>query len=820
MEYNLTELKNNKKISPMMRQYITIKEQYPEHIVFFRVGDFYEMFFSDALEVSKALELTLTGKDCGLGERAPMCGVPHHSSDIYIKRLVELGYKVAVCEQLTDPALSKGLVERDIIKIVTPGTITETTMLDESSNNYLCSAYVDIDSKRCGICFSDISTGEVLVSEKFGKDYQDSIINLLSQYNPAEIVCTNEFLKMKSVVDYIKIKTNAILTFRVSACFEPSKKYMQVVSQFSQEVTNVNFKYPTLKEYAICGMFDYIAETQKSLMGRFTTIKTINDNDYMELDYTARRNLELIETIRNKEKRGSLLWVLDKTSTAMGRRLLKSTIERPLINKQDIDNRLDAVEVLKRNSIVLMELKDILSQVSDIERLMGKVVYKSANPRDLKALSQSALQMPTIKELLNRVAPYSTLLAQLQSDISSLDEVSNLIESAITDEPPVSAKDENVIKAGFSPELDELRNVMHNGHSIIEKIELSEKAKTGIKNLKIGYNRVFGYYIEVTKSYYNLVPKEYVRKQTLTNAERFITEELKTTENTILSAKDRALNLEYELFTNVRNEVAKSLAKSQETSSAVAVLDMLCSFTDVALKNGYVRPTITNDGIIDIKDGRHPVVELMMDSDVFVPNDTHIDCQDCRTAIITGPNMAGKSTYMRQTALITLMAQIGSFVPCKSASISVVDRIFTRVGASDDLSAGQSTFMVEMSEVAEILKYATKDSLIVLDEVGRGTSTFDGISIAQAVSEYITKEIHCKTLFATHYHELIALEDSLQGVKNFSVAVQKQGDTIKFLRKIVRGGADDSYGIEVGKLAGLPQVVIDRAKDILKDMES
>jgi DNA mismatch repair protein MutS len=812
-------LKNNKKLSPMMRQYLTIKEQYAEHILFFRLGDFYEMFFDDALEVSRALELTLTGKDCGLEKRAEMCGIPYHSSDVYIKKLVDLGYKVAICEQLTDPALSKGLVQRDVIKIITPGTLTETTMLDESSNNYICSTYVDLDSQKCGLCFTDISTGKVLVTEVSGKNFQDEIINLLSQYAPSEIVCTNDFLSLKSVVDFIKLRTKCILTFRVHSCYDPQLRASAVVSQFSGTLDNVNFNNPTLKEYALCGMFDYVAETQKSLTGRFTDVEILINSDFMELDYNARRNLELSETIRNKEKKGSLIWVLDKTKTAMGRRFLKSAVERPLINKEDINNRLDAVEVLMKNTIPLMEIKDLLSSVCDIERLMGKVAYKTATPRDLKALSTTALQMPLIKEQLEKVSQDSTLLAQIQADISSLDEVSSLIEKAIVDEPPVSAKDGGAIKEGFNAQLDELKDIMKNGEGIIQKTEIQERDRTGIKNLKIGYNRVFGYYIEVTKSNYNLVPSNYVRKQTLTNAERFITEELKTIENTILSATDRSLALEVEIFQQLRNEVYKYLNQCQKTSSAIAMLDMLCSFAEVALKNNYCRPNITNDGTIEIKDGRHPVVELLTD-DIFVPNDTSLNTTDCRMAIVTGPNMAGKSTFMRQTALITLMAQIGSFVPCKSANVSIVDRIFTRVGASDDLSAGQSTFMVEMSEVADILKYATKNSLVILDEVGRGTSTFDGISIAQSVLEYITTEIGCKTLFATHYHELIALEDSLEGVKNFSVAVQKQGDTIKFLRKIVRGGADDSYGIEVGKLAGLPQVVIDRAKVILNQMEN
>lgn len=812
-------LKNNKKLSPMMRQYLTIKEKYQDYILFFRLGDFYEMFFSDALEVSKALELTLTGKDCGLDKRAEMCGIPYHSSEIYIKKLVDLGYKVAICEQLSDPALSKGLVERDVIKIVTPGTLTETSMLDETSNNYLCSAYADTDNLKCGLCFADISTGKVLVTEVFGKNYQDNIINLISQYSPVEIICTNDFLKLKSVIDFIKIRTKTILTFRVLSCFIPKLKKEYVKSQFENDILNLNFENPTLKEFATCGLFDYIAETQKSLTNRFTDIEILINSDFMELDFTARRNLELTETIRNKERKGSLVWVLDKTKTSMGKRFLKSAIERPLIKKDDIINRLDAVEVLSKKSIVLMELKDILTHVCDIERLMGKVAYKTATPRDLKSLSLTALKMPLIKEQLEKVSSYSTLLAQLQADISSLDEISNLIESSINDDPPISTKDGNTIKDGFNPELDNLRNIMNNGENIIQQTEQSERDRTGIKNLKIGYNKVFGYFIEVTKSNYNLVPDNYIRKQTLTNAERFITEELKTLENTILSAKDKSLTLEAEIFSNIRNEISKHLVQCQKTSSAIAMLDMLCSFADVSIKNNYCRPEITDNGCIEIKEGRHPVVELMM-NDIFVPNDTYLNLTDCKTAIVTGPNMAGKSTFMRQTALITLMAQIGSFVPCTSAQISIVDRIFTRVGASDDLSAGQSTFMVEMSEVADILKYATKDSLVILDEVGRGTSTFDGISIAQSVLEYINTQIGCKTLFATHYHELIELENTLDGVKNFSVAVQKQGDTIKFLRKIISGGADDSYGIEVGKLAGLPQIVIDRAKDILKEMEN
>lgn len=806
------------KLSPMMQQYLAAKEKYKDHILFFRVGDFYEMFFDDALLASKLLELTLTGKDCGLPERAPMCGVPHHASDIYIKRLIDLGRKVAVCEQLTDPAESKGLVVRDIVKVVTPGTLTDSDMLDDSSNNYLCAAYAM--EKECALCFADISTGSVSLFLKSGKDLEAGILDELARFSPAEVLYNSEFLKFKSANEFIKNKLSCSLQELSEDNFDISVQKEVILSQFSAEsLEDLKLTEDSIITSAACGLFYYISETQKALIGRFTSIDIYRDNKFMGLDLTARRNLELTETLRNKEKKGSLLWVLDHTKTAMGKRLLKQYIEQPLIQPAAIMARLDAVEELCTKSVLQSELTEAMSRVYDLERLMTRVMYKTATPRDLKSLSVTALQLPKIKELLSGVN--CALLKSLNEKISPLEELSALVENALVDEPPVSYKDGGVIRDGFHKELDELRHIIHGGKDILTEIEQREKERTGIKNLKIGYNRVFGYYIEVTKSNYDLIPADYIRKQTLTNCERFITEELKNTEHKILSANDKVLSLEADIFVEIRDFAASQLVLVQETAGAVAALDVLCSFADTAMRNQYVKPDISIDGSIDIKDGRHPVVELMLKDELFVPNDTYLDVNDNRMSIITGPNMSGKSTYMRQVALITLMAQIGSFVPASRAKISIVDQIFTRVGASDDLTAGQSTFMVEMSEVADILKHATKQSLVILDEVGRGTSTFDGISIARSVAEFIAnkKNLGCKTLFATHYHELIGLEYSIQGVKNFSVAVKKRGEDIKFLRKIVPGGVDDSYGIEVAKLAGLPQKVLNRAKELLLEME-
>lgn len=806
------------KLSPMMKQYFSVKNKCTDHILFFRLGDFYEMFFDDAIMVSKELELTLTGRDCGLEERAPMCGIPYHAADIYIKKLIENGHKVAICEQLTDPKETKGIVERDIIRIVTPGTLTESNLLDDSKNNYIGAVYVQ--DKTCAICFADISTGEVHLFNKSSKDLQGEIINELSRFDPVEILFNGKFLDFKQVQDFIRNKMNVSVQLLDDECFDVKAKKEVILRQFNiSDLDEISLHEGTVEAACVCGLFDYISDTQKSLVGRFTEIKRYNDNFFMELDLTARRNLELTETLRNKEKKGSLLWVLDHTKTSMGKRLLKSYIEQPLVKLAIITNRLDAVEQLCRKSVLQQELAEALSKVYDIERLMTRVMYKTATPRDVKSLSLTALQIPEIKRILGEFN--AKLLVELNSKIDTLTDISNIIEKAIVDDPPVTAKEGGVIKDGFNEELDRLRHIIKGGKGIIDEIEQRERDATGIKSLKIGYNRVFGYYIEVTKSYYDLVPDTYIRKQTLANCERFITDELKKTENEILGANEKVLSLEANIFAEVRDYIAEQLAKVQETASSIAQLDVLCSFAYVSMKNEYTKPDIAIDGIIDIKDGRHPVVELMLNDEMYVPNDTYLDMNSNRMSIITGPNMSGKSTYMRQVALITLMAQIGCFVPAKSAKITIVDKIFTRVGASDDLTAGQSTFMVEMSEVADILKNATKQSLVILDEVGRGTSTFDGISIATSVAEYIanTRVLGCKTLFATHYHELIKLADRIDGVNNYSVAVKKIGEDIKFLRKIVPGGVDDSYGIEVAKLAGLPNKVLSRAKELLNEME-
>ncbi len=809
------------KVSAMMKQYLDIKDKYQDCILFFRVGDFYEMFFDDAIKASKAIELTLTGKDCGLEERAPMCGVPYHAVDTYIKRLIDLGFKVAVCEQLTDPSASKDIVVRDVVRVVTPGTLTESSMLDDSRNNYICSIFYDDYNKSCGVASADISTGEAYLSTFQGKELETDVINELSRCQPSEIIFTESFLSLKNVSDFIKLRLKCVVTLRDSNCFSPEIKLNEVEKVLGKTAGDLGIDAHGAGCSAICGLFDYINDTQKTSVSRFTSIEVLKCDSFMGLDLNARRNLELTETLRNKERKGSLLWVLDSAKTSMGRRLLKNWIEQPLKSPARIIERLDAVDALRRKSVVLYEIQALLEQVYDLERLMTKVMYKRANPRDLKALSATAMQLPFIKQQLEKLDS-SKLLQKYNNDISGLEEIVKLVERAIMDEPPVIVKDGGVIKDGFNQELDNLRHIMNHGQEIIAEIEQREREITGIKNLKIGYNKVFGYYLEVTRSYYDLIPDKWTRKQTLTNSERFITEELKNAENSILGAKDKALALEADIFGEVRDYLSTMLEKVQKTATAVASVDVLCSFADVAIKNFYVKPEISLDGSIDIKDGRHPVVELMLRDEIFIPNDIYIDKKSNRMSIITGPNMSGKSTYMRQTALIVLMTQIGSFVPAKSAKISIVDKIFTRIGASDDLTAGQSTFMVEMSEVADILRNATPDSLVILDEVGRGTSTHDGVSIARAVAEHIctSKKLGCKTLFATHYHELISLEDELEGVKNYSIAVNRHGGNIRFLRKIVRGGVDESYGVDVAKLAGLPSKVVNRAKELLIEMEN
>lgn len=810
-------------LSPMMQQYFDVKDKYPGHIVFFRLGDFYEMFFDDAVVVSKALELTLTGRDCGQEERAPMCGIPYHSAEIYIKKLIDLGYRVAICEQMEDPKLVKGLVKRDVIRIVTPGTLTESNLLDDSKNNFIAALYVN--GGAASICFADISTGTAelfIYKDRSETELSEAVINEISRFAPAELLVNTEAKKLSQVIDFIRTRMELTETVLKDDNFDRSLHLGTLLAQFSAEcLSDMNVdENDDCSVAALCGLFYYISDTQRAAVGRFTELVTCSDKRFMEIDLTARRNLELTETLRNKERRGSLIWVLDRTRTSMGKRLLKSYIEQPLLKPAAIIDRLDAVEELYNDPVMQGELGDALEGVYDLERLMTRVVYKTATPRDVKALAKTAEQMPLIKSLIANCR--TALLKGLESRIHELKEIAALVDNAITDDPPPLVKDGGVIKDGFNPELDRLRGIIKNGRGIIDDIENREKEKTGIKNLKIGYNRVFGYYIEVTKSYYDLVPAEYIRKQTLANCERFITDELKKAEEEISGASEKTLVMEAEIFAEVRDFIGSRLTEVQETAQAAAALDVLCSFAEVSMRNRYVKPDIVLDGTLDIKGGRHPVVEQMITGEMYVPNDVYLDTDSRRMAIITGPNMAGKSTFMRQTALIVLMAQIGCFVPADSARISIADRIFTRVGASDDLTAGQSTFMVEMSEVAEILKHATRQSLVILDEVGRGTSTFDGISIATAVAEYIAnkKKIGCKTLFATHYHELIGLEGRVEGVKNYSVAVKKYGESIKFLRKIVEGGVDDSYGIEVAKLAGLPKGVVARAKELLADMEA
>ena len=805
-------------LSPMMRQYLEIKEKSKDYVLFFRVGDFYEMFFDDAVSVSKAIGLTLTGKDCGLDERAPMCGVPFHACDEYAKKLINAGFMVAVCEQLEDPASTKTLVKRDVIRVITPGTVIEDSMLDETSNNYLCCFYAA--SKTAALCFADISTGEVHLFEIEGKELVTTAINELARFAPVEVLINDGVLSLKDCMAFIKQKIKSSVTLLEEGQFSASRHHEDICKQFSADsLEQIGVSEDSIGAHAVSGLFTYIKDTQKALVGRFSKLQRHESDPVMTIGFTARRNLELTETLRNKERKGSLIWVLDHTKTSMGKRMLKACIEQPLVNHVKIIERLNAVELLTGTPVELGELKELLAGVYDIERLMTRVMYKTANPRDLKSLSLTALKLPEIKNILSSLD--AKLLKELGGKISTLEAISNLVENAIVDEPPVNVKDGGVIKDGFNDELDRLRNIVTGGQDIIKDIEAREREKTGIKNLKVGYSRPYGYYIEVTKSYYDLVPDNYTRRQTLTNCERFITEELKVAENTILGASDKTKTLEADIFAEIRDFVATQLRLVQETASAVAMADVLCSFATAAINNNYSKPEISLGGSIEIKGGRHPVVELMQKDELFVPNDAYLNTTTNRMSIITGPNMSGKSTYMRQVALITLMTQIGSFVPADHARISVVDQIFTRIGASDDLTAGQSTFMVEMSEVADIVKHATKDSLVILDEVGRGTSTFDGIAIAKSVCEFISqsRNLGCKTLFATHYHELIELENELDGVKNFSVAVKRKGEDIIFLRKIVEGGADESYGIEVAKLAGLPNKIIKRSKELLDEMK-
>ena len=803
-------------VSPMMQQYFEIKKQHPNEILFYRVGDFYEMFYDDALTASRELELTLTGKACGGDERAPMCGVPFHSYEIYVARLIAKGYKVAICEQMEDPALAKGLVDRDIIRIVTPGTLMESSMLEEGRNNFLAS--LCLDGEGVGVCFCDISTGEVSATALRGKDWMEHLRNELGRYAPREAVLNAAAWEDLELRDFLRTRLECRCEQGREADFAPEAARAAAQKQFRTGLEGL----PEGAEAALraCGgLLTYLYETQKTDLSHLTAFHYYQSGEFMELDLTARRNLELTETLRNKEKRGSLLWVLDKTKTAMGGRLLRSWLERPLLDLAAIDRRLSAVEALVGDTVGREELILSLSGISDMERLIGRVVYGSAGGRDMASLRASLEKLPQVKA---KLAPFAAgRLGELAASLDELQDVYQLLCQAIVDDPPFSVREGGFIRDGYDGEVDRLRGILSGGKGVIAEVEAREREKTGIKSLKVGYNKVFGYYIEVSRSYYDQVPADYIRKQTLANCERFITQELKDLEHTVLTASDRVIALEYDLFTALREKVGAHMARIQATAAAVAELDTLCAFAAVAAKNNYCRPTVDDGDVIEIHDGRHPVVEQVLKGSLFVPNDTYMGRQESRVAIITGPNMAGKSTYMRQVALITLMAQVGSFVPARSARIGVVDRIFTRIGASDDLSAGQSTFMVEMTEVSDILKHATSRSLLILDEIGRGTSTFDGMSIARAVLEHCAdrKKLGCKTLFATHYHELTELENTLPGVKNFNIAVKARGEDIVFLRKIIPGGADRSYGIEVAKLAGLPESVVRRARAVLKELE-
>ncbi|WP_055652812.1 MULTISPECIES: DNA mismatch repair protein MutS [Hungatella] len=798
----------------MMVHYLETKKQYPDCILFYRLGDFYEMFFEDALTVSKELEITLTGKECGLEERAPMCGIPYHALENYLYRLVQKGYKVAIAEQMEDPKLAKGLVKREVIRVVTPGTITSAQALDETKNNYLMGiVYID---ERFGIAVSDISTGDFLVTEV---ETERELADEINKFSPSEIICNDAFFVSGVDTEEVKNRYQTVIAaldshfFSDEGCRRILKEHFKVGS-----LDGLGLQDYDTGVIAAGAVMEYMYETQKSTLSHITTIVPYSTGQFMIIDTSTRRNLELLETMREKQKRGTLLWVLDKTKTAMGARLLRTYIEQPLIHKDDIIARQNAIEELNMNYISREEICEYLNPIYDLERLIGRISYKTANPRDLISFRNSLEMLPYIKDLMGEFT--TPLLKELWEELDALEDVHDLVFRAIVEDPPISLRDGGIIKDGYHEETDKLRHAKTEGKTWLAELESRERDKTGIKNLKVKYNKVFGYYFEVTNSFKGMVPDYFVRKQTLANAERYTTDELKELEDMILGAEDKLYTLEYGLFCEVRDAIAAEVLRIQQTARAIAGIDVMTSLSVVATKNNYVKPRINEKGVIDIKNGRHPVVEKMMRDDLFVANDTYLDNTKNRLSIITGPNMAGKSTYMRQTALIVLMAQLGSFVPADDANIGICDRIFTRVGASDDLASGQSTFMVEMTEVANILRNATKNSLIVLDEIGRGTSTFDGLSIAWAVVEHISnpKLLGAKTLFATHYHELTELEGTINGVNNYCIAVKEQGDDIVFLRKIVKGGADKSYGVQVAKLAGVPDSVIVRAKELLVEL--
>jgi DNA mismatch repair protein MutS len=800
--------------SPMMQHYLKTKEEYKDCILFYRLGDFYEMFFDDALVVSKELELTLTGKDCGQAERAPMCGIPFHAAETYLNRLVANGHKVAICEQVEDPKQAKGIVKREVIRIVTPGTNLNTQALDETKNNYLMSiVYL---GEKIGVSIADFSTGDYFVTELSSGS---ELIDEINKFVPSEII-TNEYFSMSGIdLTAVNDKLGITMSTLDSWYFDEDTCIKKLLTHFKVGVLDgLGLKDYTAGTIAAGALLLYLYEMQKGSVDHITSIVPYTTGKYMLIDSSSRRNLELVETMREKQKKGSLLWVLDKTKTAMGARALRSMIEQPLINKEDILKRQAGIEECNNRAIDREEIREYLNPVYDLERIMTKISCKSANPRDLIAFRNSLEMLPYIKKLIGTME--SDLFAECFANLDDLADIYSLISSAIVEEPPITIREAGIIKEGFSKEADELRRAKTEGKEWLAQLEAREKEATGIKNLKVKYNKVFGYYLEVTNSFKNLVPADWVRKQTLTNAERYTTDELKKLEDVILGAEDKLCSLEYDLFNEVRDSIAAEVRRIKSTARAIAEIDVYTALSVVAQQYNYVKPAINEKGIIDIKNGRHPVVEKMIRNDMFVSNNTYLDNAKNRISIITGPNMAGKSTYMRQTALIVLMAQIGSFVPAQEANIGIVDRIFTRVGASDDLASGQSTFMVEMTEVANILRNATPKSLLILDEIGRGTSTFDGLSIAWAVVEYIanTKVLGAKTLFATHYHELTELEGTLDGVNNYCIAVKENGDDIVFLRKIIKGGADKSYGIQVAKLAGVPDTVIERAKELVADL--
>lgn len=805
--------------SPMMQHYLKTKEEYKDCILFYRLGDFYEMFFDDAILASKELELTLTGKECGQEERAPMCGVPFHAAETYIARLIGKGYKVAICEQMEDPKLAKGIVKREVIRVVTPGTVIESNLLDEKKNNYIMAIYKN--GIYFGISICDVSTGDFKATQIKETNNFSMALDEISRYSPAEIVVNDLMYATTEEIAKIRERFQIYISKQEEEKFSNNSEELlnkyNIVNEDGNEIKDINDK--TLCICAINGLLTYILETQKTSLDHINKITLYNNTKYMCLDINARRNLELTEKLRDKSKKGTLLWVLDKTSTSMGGRRLRRWLNDPLLDVERINKRLNAVKELKEKLILRGDITDLLKKVYDIERLVGKISYGNANGRDLISLKNSIKQLPELKRIM--VSADSTLLKELYEELDTLEDIYTIIDNAIVEEPPISVKEGGLIKKGYDEEIDKLKIATTDGKNWLIQLEADEREKTGIKGLKVGFNKVFGYYIEVTKSNISLVPDRYIRKQTLTNGERYVTEELKKLENELLGAEEKVINLEYNAFCDIREKIEKQIIRIQKTADIISTLDVLNSFATVAEDMNYCMPIVDNSGIIDIKGGRHPVIEKILPSGAFVDNDTYLDKEDNRFSIITGPNMAGKSTYMRQVALISLMAQCGSFVPATYARLGVVDKIFTRIGASDDLSMGQSTFMVEMMEVATILKEATPNSLVILDEIGRGTSTYDGLSIAWAVAEYMSDKEKCgaKTLFATHYHELIGLEKKIQGVKNYSIAVKERGEDIIFLRKIVSGGTDESYGVHVAKLAGVPQVVTKRSNEILKTLE-